>query len=148
MLWAAACLCFFALIRSGEVTVPSDTVYIEGAHLSFKDVTIDYMETPRMLKVKIKASKTDPVRMGVDVYVGRTCVIPMSAMLSYMVVRGASPGSLFIFQDGRPLTRARFVIRVHTTLAAAGIDPTPYSGHIFRSGAATTASNQGIRDAT
>ncbi len=35
-----------------------------------------------------------------------------------------------------------------TALASAGVDSTPYSGHSFRSGAATTAASRGIGDAT
>ena len=33
-------------------------------------------------------------------------------------------------------------------LAAVGVDQSAYSGHSFRSGAATTAASQGIGDAT
>jgi hypothetical protein len=33
-------------------------------------------------------------------------------------------------------------------LISAGVDCSPYSGHSFRSGAATTAAKQGISDAT
>jgi len=47
-----------------------------------------------------------------------------------------------------PLTRQRFVARVREALTLAGIDCSPYSGHSFRSGAATTASKCGISDAT
>ena len=55
MLWAAATLCFFGFLRSGEITVPSETVFDEGAHLTFEDVTVDCITNPQMLKVKIKA---------------------------------------------------------------------------------------------
>lgn len=33
-------------------------------------------------------------------------------------------------------------------MVAAGIDPTPYSGHSFHIGAATTANKNGVGDAT
>ena len=66
MLWAAASLCFFGFLRSGEITVPSDSTFDEGAHLSFKDVAVDSFQEPRLLKVRIKASKTDPFRLGAD----------------------------------------------------------------------------------
>ena len=35
MLWAASLLCFFGFLRSGEITVPTDTGFDEGAHLTF-----------------------------------------------------------------------------------------------------------------
>lgn len=150
MLWAAAALCFFAFLRSGEITVPSDTAFDDKAHLSFRDVTTDSLKNPTTLKVRIKASKTDPFRVGVDVFVGRTdnVLCPVAAVLTYMAVRGPEPGPLFTFKDGKPLTRARFVTQVRQALAAAGVNPKNHSGHSFRSGAATTAARQGISDAT
>ncbi len=59
MLWAATALCFFAFLRSGEISAPNDTDYDEGAHLSFDYVTVDSFSNPSTLKVRIKASKTE-----------------------------------------------------------------------------------------
>ena len=150
MLWAAAALCFFGFLRSGELTVPSEGGYDEGAHLSFQDVSVDDLRNPQMLQVRIKASKTDPFRSGVDVFVGRTngSLCPVAAVLSYMMKRGSNPGPLFIFSDGKPLTRSRFVSEVKEALAKAGVDSSCYSGHSFRSGAATTAAKRGIGETT
>ena len=149
MLWAASSLCFFGFFRSGELTVPSSTAYDEGAHLSFPDLSVDSLDEPQLLKVKVKSSKTDPFRVGVDIYIGRTgcSLCPVSAVLSYMTIRGPGPGPLFVFSDGTPLTRARFVERVKVALEMAGVDSSLYSGHSFRSGAATTAAERGIGDA-
>ena len=72
---------------------------------------------------------------------------PVAATLAYMVQRGPGPGPLFKFQDGKPLTRQRFVARVHEALTSAGVDSSAYSGHSFRSGAATTAAKCGVSDA-
>ena len=104
MLWAAALLCFFGFLRSGEITVPSDSTFDEGAHLSFKDVAVDSFQEPRLLKVRIKASKTDPFRLGADIFVGRTnnSLCPVTAVLAYMVARGSGPGPFFRFSDGKP----------------------------------------------
>lgn len=86
--------------------------------------------------------------MGIDIFVGRTnCTLcPVAAVLAYMIRRGPRPGPLFEFRDGRPLTRPRFVAKVKEALALAGVDNTCYSGHSFRSGAATTAAEQGVSD--
>lgn len=149
MLWAAVSVCFFGFLRAGEICVPSDSSYDEGAHLNFKDVSVDSMEKPSRLKIRIKASKTDPFRQGVDIFVGRTGneLCPVAAALAYMVQRGPGPGPLFQFQDGKPLTRQRFVARVREALTSAGVDCSAYSGHSFRSGAATTAAKCGVSDA-
>ena len=86
MLWAAALLCFFGFLRAGEITVPSDTAYDEGTHLNFADVAIDSFIDPQVIKVSIKASKTDPFRLGVDIYLGRTQkeLCPIAAILPYV----------------------------------------------------------------
>ena len=39
-------------------------------------------------------------------------------------------------------------MEVKEAISAAGVDSSPYSGHRFRSGAATTAAKQGIAEAT
>ncbi len=67
MLWTAS-LCFFGFLRSGEITVPSDAAFDEGTHLSFSDVTVDRLDDPSRLKV----SKTDLFRVGVEVCMGRS----------------------------------------------------------------------------
>lgn len=150
MLWAAASLCFFGFLRSGELTVPSESGYDAGAHLGVQDVSVDDLSDPQVLQIRLKASKTDPFRVGVNVFVGRTkCKLcPVAAVLSYMTKRGQSPGPLFWFSNKKPLTRSRFVTEVKEALTKAGMDSSGYSGHSFRSGAATTAAKCGQGDAT
>lgn len=150
MLFAAASLCFFGFMRSGELTIPSAASYDEGTHLSFRDVAVDCIHNPRILRVYLKASKTDPFRVGVNIYVGRTgnILCPVTAVLHYMVARGQGTGPFFRFEDGAPLTRMKFVDKVKEALSQAGVDCTAYSGHSFRIGAATTAAKRGISDAT
>jgi hypothetical protein len=60
----------------------------------------------------------------------------------------ASPGFLFKFQDGRLLTKCRFVESVREALGEARFDPKAYAGHSFRIGAATKASACGLNDST
>ena len=52
MLWAAASVCFFGFMRSGELTVPSEGTYDEGAHLSFHDVTVDSLTDPQTIQIR------------------------------------------------------------------------------------------------
>ena len=62
---------------------------------------------PTLLKLRLKASKTDPFRKGIDVVVGRTNnkLCPVAAVLAYLAVRGNGLGFLFKFQDGKLLTK-------------------------------------------
>ena len=150
MLWAACCLCFFGFLRAGEITVPSEKAYDSGEHLNVSDISVDSITNPTIMKVKIKASKTDPFRQGVELFIGKTgnSLCPVAAMLAYLAIRGRKEGMLFHFEDDRLLTRDRFVERVRQALTAARIDCKPYSGHSFRIGAATTAAKRGVPPAT
>ena len=150
MLWAAVCACFFGFMRSGEITVPSESAYDPGAHLTYSDVSIDDPGHPTLMKLRLKASKTDPFRKGVDIVMGRTYneLCPIEAMLAFLAIRGNKQGFLFTFADGRLLTKDRFVTRVRAALEEAGLNKKSYAGHSFRIGAATTASLCGISEAT
>ena len=81
---------------------PADTAYDRAVHLSGGDVRVDNTTDSQYLEVHIKASKTDPFRQGVSIYLGRsqTDLCPVSAVLAYMVLRGATPGPFFFFADG------------------------------------------------
>ena len=70
MLWAAACLCFFGVLRSGEIVVPSDSAFDEAIHLCVGDISIDSRTAPSVLTILLKASKTDLYRRGVSLVIG------------------------------------------------------------------------------
>ena len=128
MIWAACTLCFFAFLRVGEMTVPNGQAFDESAHLSVKDIAVDDTYHPSMIQIRIKQSKTDPFRRGIDLFVGRTGaeLCPVSAILDYLSMRGMSPGPLFKFNDGRPLTRQLFVEAVRKGLKLAGVNQDKY----------------------
>ena len=148
MLWAACCTCFHGFLRSGEATVPSLEAYDPEVHLSMADISLDSAAHPRVIIVRIKASKTDQFRQGCDVHLGRTDneLCPVAALLAYISARGTEPGPLFHFQSKAPLSREALVRELRTALQRAGMDPSPYSGHSFRSGAASTAAAAGVQD--
>lgn len=148
MLWAACCLGFFGFLRSGEMTAPASNHYDPSCHLTRADIAVDKPQCPEVMRVKIKQSKTDPFRQGIELFIGKTSsdICPVKAMLNYLVERGPSKGPLFIFPDGTYLTRQRLVVAVRQALEKAGLDAAKYSGHSFRIGAATTAAKRGMED--
>ena len=69
MLWAACCLGFFGFLRAGEFT--TNSTFDPSIHLTVGDVQADSLVDPTCFRVHIKCSKTDPFRVGCDIYVGR-----------------------------------------------------------------------------
>ena len=139
-------VCFFGFLRSDEACAPSPNSYDPTWHLCLGDLAIDSHTCPTKAFLNIKASKTDPFRQGVTITLGKTNqqLCPLAALLPYVALRGSQPGPLFQFTDGAYLTRERFVKEIKLLLQATGVDPSPYSGHSFRIGAATTAAQAGL----
>ena len=150
MIWAACCTCYFGFLRSGEICTPSDASYDPATHLSITDIAVNSHTNTSSIAVRIKASKTDPFRQGVTIYLGATDskLCPVKAILAYIAVRGHHQGPLFLFSDKKVLTRERFVDSVRSALCKAGLNPDLYSGHSFRIGAATVAHEKGLDDST
>ena len=57
------------------------------------DIPVD----PTVVRVKLKASKTDPFRRDITLFIDRNLV---KALVCYLLVRGEKAGPLFIFEDG------------------------------------------------
>lgn len=148
MLWAACCLAFFGFLRSSEFTVSQQKSYDESVHLSLSDIALDSRASPKMIRVHIKQSKTDPFRQGVYIYLGKTDkeICPVTAVVPYLAVRGTRPGPLFVFPDGRMLTRQTFSSALDSLLMEAKLEKGNFNTHSFRIGAATSAANAGISD--
>ena len=139
-------MCFYGFLCSGEITVTSLADFDPEGHLCEEDVALDSQKNPSVVRVHIKASKTDPFRQGVFVFIGKTdnkwC--PVAAIVTYLAVRGRANGPFFRWRSGSPLSREAFVKQVRKALGAKGVDVSCYSGHSFRIGAATAA---GLEDA-
>ena len=108
---------------------------------------MDSHSSPSCLRLRIKASKTDPFRKGCFLHIGKgefpLCAI--HSLLTYLNLRGDAPGPLFLFKDGRPLSRALLTSWLRDILSSAGIQGN-FSSHSFRIGAATVAARNGIPD--
>ena len=145
MLWAACCLDFFGVLRAGEFTV--NEPFDPAIHLTPQDLQLDSTSKPTCLRVQIKASKTDPFHQGCFIYLdrGHTSICPIASLMAYLHRRSPAPGPLFLQENGQPLTRTQLSNFFQSNLSAVGITGT-YSGHSFHTGAATTATQQGLLD--
>ena len=139
MLWAMCRLAFLAF--SGSANSP----YIPGQNLYgptlLQDVLIDSRDTPRMLRVTIKQSKTNPFKKGVQLYIGAMDrrIYPVNAMLAHLGVRKGQAWPLFITKQGRGFTRQMFSSALDALLTHLKLDCRIYNTHSFRIRTATSA---------
>ena len=150
LLWAVAALCFAGFFHAGEL-LPSSAASAPMSHcIRWGDVLVNKPSSPSVVKVHLRVSKCDQFGKGVDVFVGslpnRRC--PVTAVVAYMVTRGDGVGPFFITRSKSPLTKSKFVSEVRSALDVIGLDQTVFSGHSFRSGAATAAAQAGLSDST
>ena len=140
MLVAATTLAFFGLLRVSEYTSPTTSRYDPEWHLLVSDVTVNAVR--RLAYVRIKASKTDPFRESAIVRVGVSGseLCPVSALVRYLRVRRRGVGPLFVFRDGRFLTRRHMVSLIGSALGV-GVN---LNTHSFRIGGASALANAGV----
>ena len=129
--------------------MPEQAAYEATRHLNFKDLAVNSLVAPTLIRIRLKFSKTDQLGRGTDVFLGRTNddLCPVAATLAYLAVRGDGEGP-FMFTDGRYLTKERFTGAVRAALEEIGLHSANYTSHSFRIGAATTAAQIGVEDST
>ena len=148
MFWAAFTLCFFSFIRSGELCCTSGGTFDQSRDLTPHDISVDDARNPQTMN--LKCSKANPFKEGMDIFLAHANnkLCPVAAMLSWLVLRGKEYDPLFQFQSGAPLTRNCFVSCLKEILTLVNIDPSGFSDHGFRIGAAITAAKMGLSDST
>ena len=144
------CTAFFGFFRLGELLQSLQAHFNPELHLSWGDMAVDNPQNPKMLKLRLRQSKTDQFGRGVDVVLGKTgCEIcPVSAVLSYVSVRGGQQGPFFLKSTKRPLLKQDFITEIRGVLTVIGFPKDQYAGHSFRIGAATSAALAGVEDST
>ena len=58
-------LCGF--LRAGEFTVRSREDFDPASSLTLEDIAVDRHDNPSVVQIRLKQSKTDPFRHGVDI---------------------------------------------------------------------------------
>ena len=137
----------------GELTVPSDVAFNKAVHLTPSDIAVDSTQSPSMLQVRLKKSKTDQEGRGMLIYVGKTnnvLIMPCECNAGGISVntwnQGRSSVPLQRWQGTHKGKIYRFIPIIRGALTAAGIDATKYSEHSFRIGTATTVAECGIEE--
>ena len=137
--------CFFHILWAREACCPTASTFDPSWYLGITGIALDSHADPAKLFLIIKASKTDPFCQGVTITLGETgnSCAPCHQSCPTLLSRELNQAP-FRFADGYFLMQERFVWEVRGLLASASIDPAPYSGHSFRTEAATAAAQAGL----
>lgn len=137
MLWAAMVTAFFGFLRVSEYTSKTTKGNTDEQTLCFGDI----IEGSNSVAINIKASKTDIFREGVSIRLmaNYSSICPVRALQEFRAIHPSRTGPLFLFKDGRFLTRRAISACLKKI---SGIDAN-LSSHSFRIGAATTLANLG-----
>lgn len=139
---------FFAFLRCGEMTCKT-TCFDPEVNLCVNDV---FFINDSLVSLRLKASKTDPFRLGIDIYLFRlhNFLCPVSFLSRFVRQRrmfgGDENSPLFVDVQGNSVTRDVFIAHLREVLNCLGYNQALFSGHSLRSGAATTASNSYVND--
>ena len=143
---------FFGFLRCGEFTTNS-MHFDPEVNLCLNDITISRdLSNTEFVSLHLKQSKTDPFSKGYHVYLHQVThsICPVSCVKQYLQVRTlktANPFSpLFMLDNGNALNRYTFLHMLTTACTQAGINPSGFTGHSFRIGAATTAAKCNVAD--
>ena len=144
MLWSAFTIAFYGFLRSSEfVASKCKQDVTTDSTLLISDVSVSHDS----LDIHLSESKTDPFRKGhtLTLVATNSSTCPVTAFKKYISLRNNTPKDtpVFVFQSGTCLTRSNLTIMLRRLLTNAGHDPTVYSSHSFRIGAATTAATVG-----
>ena len=134
----------------GELLLDARNAFNPTVDLAWGDIVVDNQENPQMLRIHLRSQSVDQFGVGSDIIVGRTgsMLCPVTAMLSFITIRGNSPGPFFIDSDKRAFTKSQFVSEMRSILNMAGLPQHHYAGHSFRIGATTSAVLAGVEDST
>lgn len=144
LFWAAFTLAFYGFLRVGEYTSRRRNKRSPDTLLA-RSITLD----GSTLTIRLRRSKTSQFKLPPPIHIGATNSVtcPVKAMERFLSWRHApSHAPLFIFQDGTFLTAQMVSSTLKSSLRVAGYNPTGYSSHSFRIGAATAASAAGLTD--
>jgi site-specific recombinase XerD len=140
---------FFGCLRASEICVCDAVSFCSSDHLCVEDVHVDRKK--KILTIFLKKSKTDTYNSGTTIRIGflETNVCAYCYALKYIDSKSKGlSGKLpfFVNSLGDAVKKNYFVSVTRLALGMGGFDPSKFSGHSFRAGAATTAGNNNFEE--
>ena len=126
-------LMFHAFLRVGEVTSSPHNIQFSQVNIQ-KDITLVFHS--------FKHHQGPPFSLTIPpTHPSSFC--PVRALGNYIISRGRSPGPLFCYPDGAPITTSRFRALLAMSLSFNSLQSHHITPHSFRIGAATYAASRG-----
>ena len=118
MLRAAFSTAWFGFLRVSKFTTPPSS-FDPSVHLSISDLAVNCHLRTSGVFLLIKASKTDPFRLGVRLFLPPTggVLCSVASLSAYLHRRGSLSGPLFLFTDGKTHSRLLVTARLRSILA-------------------------------
>ncbi|CAF4192315.1 unnamed protein product, partial [Rotaria sordida] len=143
LMQAALTTAFWGFFRSGELFPDK---FCPRLHVTQADIQYDM----NFIIIKLKSSKTDIERKGVNVRLFRNGSIncAVHALNCFTVLRNSNnyDSPFFLLPNGHAFTRRAFIFNLRHLLLQLGYEASAYSGHSLRVGAATSAAAAGVPD--
>lgn len=131
-------LAFHAFLRAGEIcgsrhALSLGDIIIQGSYI-------------RVSFTSFKFSQGRSPYVFIPAHQSPLC--PVAAVQAFLVIRGTSPGCLFIDSSGSPYSMLWFRVALSKISELAGLRARGITPHSFRVGAATSAAALGIPEDT
>lgn len=136
---------YFGFLRTEEFMVPNLAIFSLAIHLLMADIAVDSLQSPACLRVRIKASKTDPFCQGCHIHIGLKWapLCTVQALLAHLSLQANVPGPLFPLTHGQPLSRSILTDWLRQFFPTAGVEGN-FSSDSFHIGTAMVAACNGI----
>ena len=107
---------FFAFLRIGELIITTSQ-HVNIIKITQLDRLVDKQGTVKALQLSLFQYKhSDPGQPFVIYIYPKTVCCPVQLLLDYISLRGNTPGPLFCWPDGRPISRAFFIEQLNAAL--------------------------------
>ena len=117
-------LAFHAFLRIGEIAVTSTAKSSNVLQVSQLAITSSGCT---VVFYAYKHYQGPPVTLAIPAHTDPLCC-PVKAMRMYLALRGNSPGPLFVFPGGTPVSKSFFGGQLKKSLSWAGLPTTCYKG--------------------
>lgn len=134
-------LTYYCCLRAGEAVHSNSTDHTLCLH----QVTISNTTDGNTLSINFESYKHSKNHTPKSLLHSTNCTFcPVSATLAYLLIRGKTPGPLFINKNSIPLHRKNFSSMLKNCFTALNLDNTRYNTHSLRIGRATDLDILGV----